>query len=151
MPAPRIYHRPAHEIVARLAAFQHIAGGFWRTDVLIRRIDATTTRLGVRRVPGAGLTYHLVLLRVQLEELDDQTTAIKGNFRIEPWVWFATLPLFILMLYSLVLMATGDLPIEGYTVAVNAGLGLYTVYMVGTIAQHIHQLRGMFYAAVAGE
>lgn len=144
----RAYPHPASDIVSRLAAFQHDDSGFWRTDVVIQQIDATTTRLGVRQVPRWGLTYHLVLLRLQLEQRSEHETRVKGRLRIEPWVWFATLPLFLLVLYSLGVMATGDLEISPYTVAVNAALLAYVVFMVWLTLRHIRQLRAMLQAAL---
>lgn len=147
--ARRLYPQPAHVIVAKLAAFQHMAAaGFWQTDVVIQQIDAKTTRIGVRRVPRSGFVYHLVLLRLQVVQQAEGQTALKGRFRIEPWVWFATLPLFLLFLYSLVLMLTGALVVTLYTVGINAALAAYSAFMVWLTLRHIRELRAILQAAV---
>lgn len=126
-----------------LQSLQHLPpddGGHWRMEAIIKPLNAEHTRVGLRMVPRHGIAYHLVMIKV------DVRAAVVGSrldwwLRVADWVWFATLPLLALWLYSLVGLVAGDIPLNLYSLSINIAIGGYLWYMLRLSLAHRRRLR----------
>lgn len=133
---------PLDTCLIRIEAYDGTVHGFWRTHVIHRPKDGFS-RIGIRQVPTYGIPYHLVLLRAELHALPDNTTHITARQKVNEWVWFATLPLAALLMYSLGLLIEGDLIVNWYSVGMMLALAGYVVMMAALVISHSRRNRAI--------
>jgi len=136
---------PLDTCIVRLEAHDGESTRFWRTEIVHRPKDGFS-RVGIRQVPKWGIPYHLVLMRVELRPLGLERTRLLVRQRVNEWVWFVTLPLAALVMYSLGLWIQGDLVVNVYTLSVLSLLIAYVGMMAWLVISHARRNRAVLRA-----
>lgn len=138
---------PLDTCLVRIEAQHGRARGFWRTDV-IHKPKASFSRIGIRQVPTRGIPYHLVLLRADLQAVTPDVTRVTARQKVNEWVWFATVPLAGLVMYSVGLWVQGDLVVNAYTLGVLGLLVFYIGFIAALVVDHARHNRAVLQSLI---